>query len=277
MSSKFTRVEETENTPDFISNIFAPKTASVQEDPYAALRAGQAERQAKIARESMGQQRTAAPVANDWERLDSGVRYSERRMLPTDTRMSNLVPEDSSVRSVRRASYDTDEGLNARPNPADFFGHSADPFAMLSRGATMWDSDLEGMMRESANRDGMFDTETHENKAAKRHATWEEHQTKSLRPLQRSSARAHGIVRTSMENVAAGRFGLVDYSAMDEREAQRVEMLEHQREQRLSIRAKDHATPDQRRSDWENGVSTRQSSVQDHSAPWLNNLLGEEG
>ena len=284
--SKFTRVAETENTPDFISNAFMPHQTLAQDDPYAALRAGSQQRRAQIARETLdaSREQTTLPAARNWERIPEPARYSERRMLPTDSELSNLTPEDLSGRAIRRASYDVDNGLNARPNPKDFFVTHSDALALMSRGASIWDVELDTLMARSAAERGMFEEETSEQKrekalAAKRskHDAWQENHMNALRPLVRSAARAHTVVRNSMENVSAGAFGLANYDAMDDHQAQRQKMADSRREQRLSIKAVDHeAGREERHDEWERGVTGRASRLQDHSVAWLDSVFNRD-
>ena len=280
--SKFQRVAETEQTPDFIHNTFTPRPVSIQDDPYAALRAGQQQRRAHIARETLDVSREQASLPNphEWERTPEVTRYSERRMMPTDSEMSNLSPEDVSGRAIRRASYDVDDGFNAQPNPKDFFVTQADALALMSRGASIWDADLDSLMNVAASERGMFEEEAPEQKRERtmaarqnKHNAWEENHMNTLRPLVKSAARAHTVVRNSMENVAASAFGLVDYTAMDDNQAQRQRMADASREERKRIKAIDHSTREERHENWESNLTGRAERLQDHSVAWLDSVF----
>jgi hypothetical protein len=71
---------------------------------------------------------------------------------------------------------------------------------------------------------------------ASRHASWEEKNLNSIREKNVVSSRAHSILRTSSDVEHTSQFGMIDPSALDDRESKRIAMQNQSREQRLAIK-----------------------------------------
>ena len=281
--SKFRRVADIQSPSPIMERTFVGNSVA-EEDPYADLRAGNDERRVHIARESMGLEREgslAEQVQHSWEQKKGAEIYQERRMVAaSDSRMSNMRPEDTNARAIRRSDYGTDQGFNARPNPSDnlsdnpFFVTAVDAQALMSRGASIWDPQMETLKMNiehlvtdvsHENDKSIFDERTARDKAAAKHARWEDEKQEELkrsrgimteRTRTLSAARANPILRTSYDETYASAFGLPDLdhalAAGKEREA----MDNRKREERLAFK-KGHVTPEERRRQWENNVQTQ--------------------
>jgi hypothetical protein len=279
MGNRFKKVSETQQIPDTIDRaLFKP--SSVQEDPYAHLSATAEARRAALMREAAGyHEELEAAAQKPWERLSSAQTLTARKFSPGDEALSNLQPEDVSVAAIRRASYDTDsDALSFRPHPGDTFN---DPIATALRGASLWMGDtneLDLVLGEMADKDNMlFDQRTAKDRKQTRHSQWEEEKMAEmgrLRPSQFSSSRAHQIVKAHHEAVAAGRFGLMDQSMLDAHEAERLEMAENRRAQRLAIKDKHILTREERNAQWEQNAAAnlRPKRLQDMDISWGDEL-----
>jgi hypothetical protein len=71
---------------------------------------------------------------------------------------------------------------------------------------------------------------------ASRHKAWEESQINNLRQASVVSSRAHSILRTSSDNEFNSQFGMIDPSALDNRESMRIANQEKNRNERMAIK-----------------------------------------
>ena len=139
--SKFKRVEDTQNIPQYIEERFA---GTQNNDPYKELRAGRQERQMKIASQEMGARRVAAPRVNDWEHTESQSEYVHPSMMRSfDDELSNFSAADLNPNSIRRLDTGYDSGLNTRSAGNQLFVTESDAIDLIRRGASMWNSDFD--------------------------------------------------------------------------------------------------------------------------------------
>lgn len=275
MASRFKKVSETEQIPVSINSALFKK-ASVQEDPYAKLLASAERRKIAIAKETVGyKEDSKGAEEKEWERLISAQTLDARKFMPTDDKMSNMRPEDTSLRGIRRAGYDTDnDATSYRPSPSDFTFN--DPITAAIRGASLWQGDtdeVDSLLAEMGrNDDATFDSKAARNFKEARKNNWDEIAVQ-LREPQFSSARAHQILRASHESVVASRFGMLDNEAINEHEAQRLNMAKNRMEQRLAIKDK-HVSSQERHAAWEKEArhSGPAPSMQDRRAEWADEL-----
>lgn len=267
--SKFRRVSETKDIPQFIESKFVRSAAEMQDDPYAELRARAEENQAKIAKAQRGLSREAAPKDRSWERIEGASIYEDRRDMTLEERLAALRIEDTSRAAVRRASYQVDEGDNAR-NLASLKAFSPDEYmsAMMNRSASIFEPDMYEIAdafaesQEASSQQALADAQQRREARANRHKAWEDEHTSALRKPHIASARAHSILRTANEREATGQFGLLDLDALDQREATRLAMQEKQRAERLAIK-RDAPSEADRRSEWEQSANARAKTLGD--------------
>lgn len=275
---RFKRVSENEEIPQSIDRALF-KTASIQEDPYAKLVADAQNRRASINRESLGyNDEIQAAQEKAWERLSSASKYNYNNFTAEDDVLSNLNPEDISMSGIRRAGYDTDNiSMAMRPNPTDMFN---DPITVAMRGASMWGDhdEIEDILLSMAEEDNQkFDRISEREKKSARVASWENEKLEELGSLRNqafATNRGHSIVRAHHEGGVAGKNNMLDYSFLDEREQQRLAMVENKRAQKLAIKEVGERTRQDIHSDWEKSAleNVRAPRVQDYKSDWADEL-----
>jgi hypothetical protein len=271
--SKFRKVAETQGLPDYIEQQFIPGLAD-KTDIYANLRESATRHKQVLASESIGE--VGQPKINkDWERVASAEMYQQPKFRPSDDEMSNLNPQDSSHRAIRRAGYDTDEGENARPGQYKW-GNEGDVMSALIRGATIFENDFEDisqdLIKNNEARMAQFTSpEQREARQSVRHSSWEQEQISMLKPRTISSSRANTILRTGMENVSDGRFGMPNYVAAEDRERQRETMMNAKRDKKLSI-SRAGFDPEAKHKQWEENIDVYADTFQTYNKGWLDNF-----
>ena len=114
--------------------------------------------------------------------------------------------------------------------------------AMLSRSASIFNPDMIDISQEFLNSQetsssqAVLEQSTRREAKASRHSAWEEKQMGALRKSNVVSSRAHSILRTSSESEFNSTFGMIDPSALDNRETQRIANQEKIRTERLAIK-----------------------------------------
>lgn len=271
--SKLKRVADTQGMPEYVENHFDPQFKP--NDPYAHLRENAVQRHIKIANATMGEKEEIKE--NDWERIQTASVYNDPRFAPADDDLSNLQPQDVSGRGIRRAWNDTDENLNARDIQIQW-GNRDDYVAAMLRGVTMFDDAemiSEELLKENNRRQAQFvSMQKREAMVAQRNANWEQEKLKTIRPKRIASSRAHEIIRTSEENLTDGRFGLPDLDVIEQRERERLSIIDRKREEKLALR-REGKTPEQMREEWEN-QDLYANTYQDINADWLDRFLPKE-
>jgi hypothetical protein len=279
---RFKRVAETARTPEYIEEqFFGAAPQPIQEDPYAELRRSTSARQAHIAKEMMDIRGVsdALDVEQEWAQ----IRQAERLGTP---KFSAEDPFASMAGAVRRASYDVDEGDSMNPSPMDFLDGTSE-YAMLSRGASLWDPQLEDVTWAIAEADlerkASVSKRSVEAERQARHKDWEDTKGESLRAQRKTvSARAHhpllqrsgnSVMRTGFETVVDGRFGLADYDAMAAVEEQRIANATAERERRLAIKA-NGKTAAEIQEEWLTSGS-RPSRMLEKGGNWLDHMFTE--
>ena len=267
--SKFRKVADTEGIPDYIEQQFIPGLDN-EKDVYANLRQSAVRHKQILATEAMGE--TKEVKVKDWERIASAAVYEQPTFRPSDDKMSNLDPQDSSHRAIRRAGYDVDEGENARPGQYKW-GNEGDVMSALIRGATIFENDFEDLSEEltKSNEARMAHFTNAEQRAAAlgaRHSSWEQEQMNVLKPRTIASSRANPILRTGMENVSDGRFGIPDYTEINDREEQRKVMAKAKRDKKLSI-ARAGFDPEAKHKQWEENIDVYADTYQTYQQDWL--------
>ena len=235
--SKFRKVSEIENIPNFITNKFVGASVEIEEDPYAELKQNSTSNKIKISKQQIGMQKEATSIQKSWEKISGASVYDDLRPQSFEERLANLDG------GIKRADYGyendsvrtTTSGLKAFSNE-DYMN------AMLSRSASIFNPDLISISEEFLNSQENSSAQAMVNEAQKReakasrHNAWEQKQINSLRKSNVVSSRAHSILRTSSEAEFNSSFGMVDPSLLDQREQMRVANQEKVREQRLAIK-----------------------------------------
>lgn len=274
---RFKRVSENEGIPQSIDRALF-KTASVQEDPYARLEQEATARRAQINREKVGYNEELKSASDKpWERLSSASVLNMNNFAPEDEIMSNIRPEDISMSGIRRASYDVDNtGMAFRPNPSEMFN---DPISVAMRGASLW-SDMDeigDILSEMAENDNtLFDRTSEREKQSQRVAKWEQEKSEELGILKNKAYardRAHSIVKAHHMGGTAGNNDVMDMSFLDEREQQRLAMIENKRSQKLAIKANGSSREDNHNT-WQQAAleNVRAPKVQDYRNDWADEL-----
>lgn len=275
---RFRRVSENEEIPQSIDRALF-KTASIQEDPYAKLFAEAQSRKAAINRESLGYDaEIKAAQEKPWEKLSSASLYNYNKFSVDDNDFSALNPEDISMSGIRRAGYDTDNfALSMRPNPMDMFN---DPITAAMRGASLWDDhdEINNILSEMAEKDNEnFDRVSAREKQSTRVANWEAEKLQEMGTLRErayATNRGHSIVRAHHETGVAGRNNLLDMSYIDEREQQRLAMVENKRTQKLAIKEVGQKSRQDIHNDWQTDAlnNVRAPKIQDYKSDWADEL-----
>lgn len=275
---RFRRVSENEEIPQSIDRALF-KTASIQEDPYAKLFAEAQSRKAAINRESLGYDaEIKAAQEKPWEKLSSASLYNYNKFSVDDNDFSGLNPEDISMSGIRRAGYDTDNfALAMRPNPMDMFN---DPITAAMRGASLWDDhdEINNILSEMAEKDNEnFDRVSAREKQSTRVANWEAEKLQEMGTLRErayATNRGHSIVRAHHETGVAGRNNLLDMSYIDEREQQRLAMVENKRAQKLAIKEVGQKSRQDIHNDWQTDAlnNVRAPKIQDYKSDWADEL-----
>ena len=145
---------------------------------------------------------------------------------------------------MRRAGSQFDAGETARTTTSGLKAFSADEYmnAMLSRSASIFNPDMISITEEFLNSQASTSEQSIiENQRAReakttRHKAWEESQLNNLRQSSVVSSRAHSILRTSSDNEFNSQFGMIDPSALDNRETMRIANQEKNRNDRMAIK-----------------------------------------
>ena len=270
--------------PGFIEKQFIGTPDEVIEDKYAHLFQGATERQASIAGESAGYNREMrASVEQPWlKTANAPVTYTQPQMPRNLVDIDRAASQDVSERSIRRSMYDVDSQSNeAAPRDITFVTEQ-DAMNVLLRGASIWDPHAEEMQdycREVMAED-MWKSEraVRDAKRDVRHQEWEKGHADRLRPYTRS-ARQNQVtnIRTSVENVVAGRNDMWDYDAVEKNQTLRDSMRQNKLDLRDSISRKDNRSREQRHASWEEDVTARVRAPrqQDHVGQWLEDIMGQ--
>ena len=237
--SKFKKVSEIENIPSFIEKRFVGASYDVVEDPYAELKNNSTNNRNKIAKQTVGMQKEAQSFDRSWEKIQGPSVYQDLR---TETIEDRLLSQDFGA--IRRAGTQFDQGENARTTTSGLKAFSADDYmnAMLSRSASIFNPDMIAISEEflnsqaSTSQQAVADQQQQREAKASRHKSWEESQLNTLRQASVVSSRAHSILRTSSDNEFNSTFGMIDPSALDNRETQRIANQEKIRNERLAIK-----------------------------------------
>ena len=274
---RFKRVSENEGIPQSIDRALF-KTASVQEDPYAHLEQQATTRRAQMNREKVGyNEELKSASEKPWERLSSASVLNMNNFSPEDEYMSKVRPEDVSLSGVRRASYDVDNTAMAfRPNPTEMFN---DPITVAMRGASMWSDmdEISDILFEMGEKDNdNFDRLSEREKQSQRVAKWEAEKSEELGILKNKAYardRAHSIVKAHHMGGTAGNNDVMDMSFLDEREQQRLAMIENKRTQKLAIKA-NGSSKEESHNTWQQSAleNIRAPKIQDYKNDWADEL-----
>jgi hypothetical protein len=257
--SKFRRVVETEGLGVVAGTVFGEQT---QTDPYAHLRESASDNKIKIAKQQMDGTREAAAPARDWEVIPEQQNYEERRELTLDERIAQLNAADMSINAVRRSSYGIDDGDTAREVTTGLKAYSPEVYAsiMMRGGASIFDPDMAAIADEfeksqkTITEQSIADIQQRRMARKSIHDEWEKEQATLIRKPSVLQHRASSVLRTAVENEAAGNFGMMDQDLIEENEARRVAMAEANRESRLALKSAHVKTRSQVNEDWENNA-----------------------
>ena len=237
--SKFRRVQETENIPNFITNKFVGASVEIDDDPYAELKKNSTENRIKISKQQIGMTKEAASVNKPWEKISGASMYDDLRPQSFEERLANL-----EVGAIRRSDYAYDDGENTRTTTSGLKAFSSEDYmnAMLSRSASIFNPDMIAISEEFLNSQettssqAVLEQSTKREAKASKHQAWEEKNLGTLRQSKVVNSRANSILRTSADSEFNSQFGMIDPSQLDQRETLRVANQEKIREQRLSIK-----------------------------------------
>ena len=261
--AKFRRVAETQGVPDYVENYFIPE--SKQNDIYAHLKNSVRQHKQIIAGEQVGI--TSAEIApKEWETIKSAATYETPKMSL-----------DNTGTAIRRLSYDVDEGLNARAGQYDF--NQEDLITAMINGPTIFNNEMdelaEHLTKKNLVKDAVFSN------GAQRQAdidnkrqAWESERLEEINPSIRSSSRANGIIRTSMENISDGAFNIPNYASVDTREEQRRAMMDEKRARSLAIKM-NGKSPEDNYKNWIENVDLKSKSYQTQQVDWLEGFVDE--
>jgi hypothetical protein len=235
--SKFRKVSEIQNVPNFIQQKFVGASVDIEEDPYAELKHNSTANKIKISKQQIGMQKEATSIQKSWEKISGASVYDDLRPQSFEERLANLQG------GIKRADYGIEED-SVRTTTSGLKAFSSEDYmnAMLSRSASIFNPDMIQISEEFLNSQENSSAQAMVNDAQKReakasrHQAWEDKQINTLRKSNVVSSRAHSILRTSNDAEYSSSFGMIDPSELDSREQMRVANQEKIREQRLAIK-----------------------------------------
>lgn len=278
--SKFKRVEDTQDIPQYIEERFA---GTQNQDPYRELRNGRQERQMKIASQEMSAQRVAAPKINEWERLEGQAEFNQPSMMrELDEEMSRFSAADLSAKSVRRFDTGYDEGLNTRSAGQQLFVTESDALDLIRRGASIWNPDFTEVSRVCQNTMQEHD-ELFSSQEKRRTARNESHQKWQKKASRREALgrvnvleRAGAVVRNSFSQdyMSESSFGLPNYDSVLANEEQRMKNAQKAKEARLELKRQGYS-PEEKHESWEEHASraVRAARFQDQNISWVDRYV----
>jgi len=277
-NSKFRRVSETNNTPEFITDAFV----GGQDDPYKALRQSQQERQMKIASQTMGARRVAQNSVQEWEHTESQAEYVRPSMMrELDEELTRFSAADLNPNSIRRYDTGYDDGLSARTTN-QLFVTEQDALNLIRSGASMWNpvfDEAEHVLRQAMNEhDEMFESAERRHFARKeKHNKWEKKASRrALMGRENVLARAGAIVRNSFgsESITETSFGIPNYDEVLSQEAARLQRIQAAKESRLELQRKGYS-PEERHETWEEHATraVRANRFQDAKVAWVDKYV----
>lgn len=237
--SKFKKVSEINEIPNFIEKKFVGASYQVEEDPYAELRNNSAENRIKISKNEIGLRKEATNVAKSWEKVQGASVYEDLRAQSMEERLANL-----EFGSIRRSDYGIEEDTVRTPT-SNLQAFSQEDYldAMLRRSASIFNPDMIQISEEFLNsqqttsEQSRFEQQQRRDAKASRHSQWEAKKLNSLREDKVVSARAHSILRTSADISSNSQFGMIDPSLLDEREQVRIANQEAIRNKKAAVKA----------------------------------------
>ena len=237
--SRFRKVSEIENIPSFLEKRFIGAQVEVEEDPYAELKRNSTANRQSISKQNIGFTKEANNINKSWERIQGASTYQDLRDTTIEDR---ILAQDFGA--IRRAGSQFDQGETARTTTSGLQAFSADEYmnAMLSRSASIFNPDMISISEEflnsqaSTSEQSIIENQRAREAKATRHKAWEESQLNNLRQSSVVSSRAHSILRTSSDNEFNSTFGMIDPSALDNRETIRIANQEKIRNERMAIK-----------------------------------------
>lgn len=235
--SKFRKVSDIENIPNFISNKFVGASVEIEDDPYAELKNNSTANKIKISKQQIGMQKEATSIQKSWEKISGASVYEDLRPQSFEERLANLEG------GIRRADYGFENDTVRTPTSGlKAFSNEDYMNAMLSRSASIFNPDMIEISQEflssqeNTSAQAMVNNSHQREATASKHSAWEEKKLESLRKSNVVQSRAHSILRTSSEGEYNSSFGMIDPQKLDERESMRIANQNKVREQRLAIK-----------------------------------------
>lgn len=277
--SKFKRVEDTQNTPQYIVDRFA----QTDDDPYKSLRQGQMDRQMKIASQEMGAKRVASTPVNDWERLEQQSEFVQPSMMRSfDDELTRFSAADLNPNSVRRLDTGYDDGINTRSAGNQLFVTESDALDLIRRGASMWNpefADVERVCNDTMQEhNAQFqDQEKRRSARTAQHQKWEKKASRrELMGRGNVLDRAGSVVRNSFNNeyMSETSFGLPNYNSVLNQEAERIQRMQEERESRLELKRRGYS-PNERQESWEEHAqrAVHAARFQDQKISWVDKYV----
>jgi len=277
--SKFRRVEDTQNVPQYIEERFA----GTNNDPYKELRKGRQERQMKIASQELGARRVATSRVNEWEHTESQSEFEQPSMMREfDEQLSRFSAADLNPNSVRRLDTGYDSGLNTRSAGNQLFVTETDALDLIRRGASIWNPDFQEVSRvcndTMSEHDNLFQNQEKRRSArTENHKKWERKASRR-EMMGRTNVldRAGAVVRNSFNNeyVSESSFGLPNYNAVIADEEQRMKRTQESRESRLELKRRG-CSPEEKQESWEEHAqrAVHAARFQDQNIDWVDKYV----
>jgi hypothetical protein len=151
-----------------------------------------------------------------------------------------------------------------------------DPITAAIRGASFWGDhdEISDILMEMAEQDNSnFDRTSSREKQQARIAQWEEEKIEEMGGLRNkayATNRGHQIIKSHHETGVAGRNNIHDYSFLEEKEKQRLALVENKRNHKLAI--KDHSikSHEDKFNEWQSTALQNQvKKFQDHKSDWI--------
>ena len=145
--SKFRKVSDIENIPQFIQNKFVGASVEIDEDPYAELKNNSTENKIRISKQQIGMQKEAMSIQKSWEKISGASVYEDLRPQSFEERLANL-----QTGGIKRADYGIESGT-VRTQTSGLKTFSSEDYmnAMLSRSASISNPDMIAISEEFLN------------------------------------------------------------------------------------------------------------------------------
>lgn len=253
--SLFKRVNETLQTPEYLIEALGDEQ---KVDNYSYLKKTAATRKHVMA-QKQAENYAVEKTPYSWEQEKSQEEYQDFK-FPNSAEAYEELDFATNHRAIRRASSGVDNGMSARSTENDLQIFTPEQYmtAML-RGASIFEPDMANIRdafmesQENQTEAAMENIEIARERRALAHNQWENERLNAMQDGHYALSRANKIIRSGIENVAAGRNGLIDWNELEDRERQKLQMRENRRIAQQEIKRKGY-TREQMHNEWENNL-----------------------